>query len=818
MGKRVNFSARTVISPDPNLSIDQVGVPQSIAMNVTYPETVNSLNITRLQKLVHNGPFKYPGTKAVTRNDGVRMEIIRCSERNISLEIGFIVERHLLDEDIVVLNHQPAAFKSSLMAHRVKVWGYSTFALNPSVVGSYDADFDGDEMNMHVPQTLTTQTEAKELMMVSKQMISSISSKPIVGFVQDALLGAYLLTRRDTFLEKEEFMNLLMWVNTWDGKIPQPAVLKPKPLWTGKQVFSLLIPQDISLKTRNSLVSESSSTISDKFSSAENSSVIIDQGNLIVGSLDRRILGSTNNSLVQTILKEKGAESTKQFIDQTQGLLNHWLVQRGFSVSISDLIIDPKTQSQIRKTIDDSIVDYFSLREFESRAIRILAIARDSTGHEVQKCLDDHNNFRSMINAGSKGSLINITQMISCLGQQSISGSRIPLGFQDRALPHYTKFDQCAEARGFVKNSFFIGLRPAEFFFHAMETREGLLEAESNMLANAKIRRILVKNMEDIIVSYDGTVRNSMGQVVQFLYGEDGLDGTFMETQSFPSLKFSNQDMKNNYEFDWNHKGFKNSVSESVYNSLKNASDVQEILKGEIQQLFEDRDFLRFCTDKFRTQMCVPVNIRRLIKKAKKLKLHPINTSVKSDLDPIYVIEQIKKMTEKDLFLVHSHKGDQTFMETNKDATMLFNILLRSTLSSKQVIYHHKLNRQAFDWILQEIRFRFQQSKVHAGEAVGVAAAMSLRELGSPPMIMGFYSGTITHSLPTCRFKELILQFGEFSPWASMEIFPSGNDSHDITNMKSLACQLEYTTLRDLCSLTEIWYDPLIDITKNFRT
>ena len=249
MGKRVDFSARTVITGDANLSLDQVGVPRSIARTLTYPETVTPYNIGKLHQLVENGPNEHPGAKYVIRSDGTRIDL-RHHRRaaQISLEYGWKVERHLMDGDYIIFNRQPSLHKESMMGHRVKVMPYSTFRLNLSVTSPYNADFDGDEMNLHVPQSEETRAEVKELCLVPQNIVSPQKNAPLMGIVQDSLAGVYKLCRRDVFLTKEEVMNLMLWVPGWDGIIPQPAILKPRPRWTGKQMISLVIPPEVSIK------------------------------------------------------------------------------------------------------------------------------------------------------------------------------------------------------------------------------------------------------------------------------------------------------------------------------------------------------------------------------------------------------------------------------------------------------------------------------------------------------------------------------------------------------------------------------------------
>jgi DNA-directed RNA polymerase II subunit RPB1 len=251
MGKRVDFSARTVITADPNLGIDQVGVPRSIARNLTYPERITPFNLSRCIQMVKNGPEEHPGAKYIIREDGSRIDLRYVKSGEMPLKPGWIVERHVQDDDFIVFNRQPSLHKMSIMGHRVKVLDYSTFRLNLSVTAPYNADFDGDEMNLHVPQSVTARAEVQQMMMVPRVIISGQANKPVMGIVQDSLLGVQKMTKRNVMIEKDVLFNLLMWVEDWDGRVPIPAIMKPvsgqpgryTPLWTGKQIFTLFCPE-----------------------------------------------------------------------------------------------------------------------------------------------------------------------------------------------------------------------------------------------------------------------------------------------------------------------------------------------------------------------------------------------------------------------------------------------------------------------------------------------------------------------------------------------------------------------------------------------
>ncbi|XP_021908335.1 DNA-directed RNA polymerase II subunit 1 [Carica papaya] len=608
MGKRVDFSARTVITPDPTINIDELGVPWSIALNLTYPETVTPYNIERLKELVEYGPHPPPGktgAKYIIRDDGQRLDLRYLKKSSDHhLELGYKVERHLNDGDFVLFNRQPSLHKMSIMGHKIKIMPYSTFRLNLSVTSPYNADFDGDEMNMHVPQSFGTRAEVLELMMVPKCIVSPQSNRPVMGIVQDTLLGCRKITKRDTFIEKDVFMNILMWWEDFDGKIPAPAILKPRPLWTGKQVFNLIIPKQINLIRYSAWHSDQETG----FITPGDTQVRIEKGELLSGTLCKKTLGTSTGSLIHVIWEEVGPDAARKFLGHTQWLVNYWLLQNAFSIGIGDTIADSSTMEKINETISKAKNDVKELirkaqekkleaepgrtmmDSFENKVNQVLNRARDDAGSSAQKSLAESNNLKAMVTAGSKGSFINISQMTACVGQQNVEGKRIPFGFIDRTLPHFTKDDYGPESRGFVENSYLRGLTPQEFFFHAMGGREGLIDTAVKTSETGYIQRRLVKAMEDIMVKYDGTVRNSLGDVIQFLYGEDGMDAVWIESQKLDSLKMKKS------EFD---RVFKYEIDEENWNptymlpehveDLRTIRELRDVFDAEYQKLEADR-------------------------------------------------------------------------------------------------------------------------------------------------------------------------------------------------------------------------------------
>ena len=262
------------------------------------------------------------------------------------LEYGYKVERHMVNGDVVLFNRQPSLHKMSIMGHRVRIMPYSTFRLNLSVTPPYNADFAGDEMNMHLPQSYETRAEVKELMMVPKMIVSPQANKPVMAIVQDTLLGCRLITKRDTFITKDVFMNIIMWLEDWDGKVPKPAILKPQPLWTGKQVFSMMLPK-VNLKRTSAWAKDAD----DHDFSVEDTAVRIEQGELVTGTLCKKTMGSGGGGLIHVTWEEWGPIAARGLISQTQTLVNYWLLHHGFTVGIADTIADDETMFSINNTI-----------------------------------------------------------------------------------------------------------------------------------------------------------------------------------------------------------------------------------------------------------------------------------------------------------------------------------------------------------------------------------------------------------------------------------------------------------------------------------
>ncbi|MBQ2831976.1 DNA-directed RNA polymerase subunit A' [Methanobrevibacter sp.] len=566
-GKRVNFSARTVISPDPNISINEVGVPEMIAKEVTVPVYVNEWNIDEMRTYIENGPDIHPGANYV-RNGNTKRRVTDDTKEFIleQLEPGFIIDRHLKDGDMVLFNRQPSLHRMSMMAHEVRVLPYKTFRLNLCVCPPYNADFDGDEMNMHVFQTDESRAEAKSLMRVQEHILSPRFGGPIIGAIHDHISGAYLLTRDGVEFTEEEALQIIRkshlpippfksnhWVLKHDSEYNEDTyIFKEKgEKWTGKELFSLLLPNDMNL-SYSAEISKCPAVFP-----VEDATVVIKNGILTQGVIDESAYGSFSGKILDKIVKEYGPGRAKEFLDRSTDLAICGIMKTGITTSLNDEEIPEEAQDRINEHLNkkmeevDMLVQSYeegylqalpgrSLEEtLEMKIMQVLGEARDMSGSIAENYLTmgkqsdddpyDHvmaveNHSVVMARTGARASMLNLTQITACVGQQAVRGGRIERGYLNRTLPHFKKGELGAKAKGFVHSSYKSGLDPIEFFFHAMGGREGLVDTAIRTAQSGYMQRRLVNALQDLQVKSSGLVTDNQGNVIQTMFGEDGVD------------------------------------------------------------------------------------------------------------------------------------------------------------------------------------------------------------------------------------------------------------------------------------------------------
>ena len=694
-------------------------------------------------------------------------------------------------------------------------------------------------MNLHVPQSLPARAEAELMMLSPRVVVSGQSNRPVMGIIQDSLLAVQKMTKRNIFIERDLCFNMLLWVTQWDGKIPIPAILKPKELWTGKQLLSMILPQ-INLKSKGNngppKDPKTGAPMPNTFNMYDHM-VTIQEGELLEGTIDKKTIGSSMGGLIHTCWLDVGHEETARFMNQVQQLTNHWVLHAcSFSIGATDAVADEATMRQIESTIDKAKKQVQDLvrqgqtgkleiqpgrtmiESFEQLVNKVLNTARDHAGKSAQSSLDENrNSVKAMVTAGSKGSFINISQIIACVGQQNVEGKRIPYGFRKRTLPHFSKDDIGSESRGFVENSYLRGLSPQEFYFHAMGGREGLIDTACKTAETGYIQRRLVKAMETVMARYDGTLRVSSGQVVQFLYGEDGMDAVWIERQNFDSLTLKKAELEARYALDTSDPDFGLDdqgmpfLLASIIEDCRREPEIQLLLDKELETLREDQAMLRIVMRNREAgresdeSSYAPGNVRRVIHNA--IRQFQIDQGQPSDLHPKKVIQKVNALLDRLVVVVGD---DPLSVEAQANATTNYRILLRSYLASKRVLKEFRLTEAALDWVIGEVETRFHVAKVNPGEMAGVLAAQSIGEPATQMTLNTFhYAGVsaknVTLGVP--RLKEIInVAKTPKTPGLTVYLQPEVSGDRNVAEL--VVSMLEFTVLGDLVKRTEIYYDP----------
>jgi len=780
-GKRVNFSGRTVISPDPNIGIDQVIVPMHMAKILTYPERVNKYNIQKMKKLVINGPENYPGANYIEYQDGAKINLAFGNRkvRAENLKIGDIVERHLLDNDVVLFNRQPSLHRLSIMAHRAKVLPWRTLRFNECVCTPYNADFDGDEMNIHLPQTEEARAEALYLMGVHQNLLTPKNGEPIIALTQDFLTTAYLISQRDRFFDRANFCQIVAYLADADEHIdlPPPSILKPVELWTGKQIIStILSPNKKNRILVNVNMKEKNYSGQGEYTDPKDGWVLFYNSEHLAGTLGKSILGGgTKGGLFYSIIKDNSREQAAKCMNKFAKLSARWITNYGMSFGVSDVAPSP----HLIKSNDEKIAEAYAQcdieiekynngtiallpgcnaeQTLESKLNGILSKVRDKVGEICREKLPPYNPPLIMAASGSKGSNINLCQMIACVGQQVVSGQRIPYGFTNRTLPHFEVNSRHPISKGFVKNSFYTGLIGPEFFFHTMGGREGLIDTAVKTADTGYMQRRLMKALEDLTVNYDYTVRTSDGQIVQFIYGDDAMDPMMMEDGQKP-INFDRL-----LKFVKGVKPFRPGQERTLY-------------PYEILQVYESR------------------------KKAEIIHDDVVSVRFKDDLN-----NYINKLAGdiRDLRIRHGLVPGDNEEEVK-------NIIQTEEVETQQRIVDNilHLTQSQADYFFNRVWERYSKAMIQPGEAVGAVTAQSIGEPGTQMTLKTFHfagvaSMNITLGVP--RIKEIINAAHNIStPIITATLL---NNTSEFA-ARIIKGKIEKTTLGDVCKHIKEVYSP----------
>lgn len=680
-------------------------------------------------------------------------------------------------------------------------------------------------MNAHLPQTRLSEIELKKISSVVRLIVSSQNSAPFVGIRQDALVAAYMMTRDGIMINRKNMMNLLMFHDGFQGNLPEPEYSKGKEysedFWSGRQLVSMILP-NINITGQNSVIMGITPNEKD-------TKVLIRDGKIMTGQLANTVIGGKPGSLHHLIYLDYSPEESKNFLDRMNRIANNWLLTQGFTVSARDVRALPEAKEPIQEVLKNTFAKIKEKIDLVSRGLleaklgnspaeqyeedvygivgiddQILKIVTPLLDKPYSQFKDFPNPNRggihgnavvNMITSGSNATPDKLKQIMGVVGQQALAGKRIPMNYKSRALPHFQKYDIGPQARGFIVNSFIRGMEPEEFFFSQTAGREGVIDTSIKTASSGYIQRKLMKGMEDLRIHYDNTIRNTNGQIVQFLYGADGLDPRYIEKQKLFLYSMSNEAVEKKY--------------------LMTDSELKEIglkkgynFKKEVEELIELRDSLRnvYLKVKNSEDVDLPVNIRRLIENTKSL--FKCGKDKKTDLTPEIVKSKVNKLLAE-IPEAYRHKEDITYIELS--ATIFFQALIKMFLGVKPVIYEHRLTSEAFDYILDNIKRKFTFAVAPPGYAAGPVAAQSIGEPITQGTLNTFhFSGTASASKTTQgipRTSELL----SLSKKLKLEITTlalTEDVKYNREKAYKIGANIQFCVLSEVVGSSDIYYDP----------
>ncbi|GBP50286.1 DNA-directed RNA polymerase I subunit RPA1 [Eumeta japonica] len=876
MGKRVNFAARSVITPDPNVDIDEIGIPEAFATKLTYPVPVTEWNVDELRQMVINGPNVHPGAEKIEMENG---RIIRIPTDSIVKRKSLakrlltpdelknsglkIVHRHLINGDVLILNRQPTLHKPSMMAHRARILkGEKTLRLHYANCKSYNADFDGDEMNAHFPQNEIARSEAYNIMSVKHQYLVPKDGTPLSGLIQDHVISGVKMSLRGTFFNKSDYQQLVFQaLSNYKGEIKllPPAILKPQLLWSGKQVLSTVIinsiPKDkpyLSLSGRAKINAKAWQkylprswkaggvpfTNPNTMTEAE---VIIRKGQLLCGVLDKTHYGATAYGLVHCMYELYGGETSSALLSAFSKLFTYYLQWEGFTLGVKDILVvneaDKKrdefidiicssgkiaaskatelsldvTEEIIKETIEDMMIKNPKFRASLDRQYKSLLDRHTNNINSV--CLGEgllqkfpDNNLQLMVQSGAKGSTVNTMQISCLLGQIELEGKRPPLMISGKSLPSFPPFDLSPRAGGFIDGRFMTGIQPQEFFFHCMAGREGLIDTAVKTSRSGYLQRCLIKHLEGLSVAYDHTVRDADASVIQFAYGEDGLD--VLKCQF---LK------KNQFEFlDANSTVFPKSTIEMLKEGvdIKTATNRQKSLKkwkkknGNPMDKTRDSPFTAFS-------------------RIAKNDIKNLSNSACNGRDAFYSkLEEMWRSLDLDEQKQYSKKRCPDPITSKASPEYKFGVI---TEHLDNIMQDYMKNRPVTSYndftekenLIDVIHAKFLGSMATPGEPVGLLAAQSIGEPSTQMTLNTFHfagRGDMNVTLGIPRLREILMTASAKLKTPSMDIPFLANISDVGKKTERLRLKLNRVTVQDVLEKINITSEIVTKPNRNLKT
>jgi len=726
MGKRTRNMCRGTIAGDPRLRADEVGVPMLFARTIQYEETVQEFNKKRLLGYVQNGRKKYPGaTKIKKKISGTEYDV--GSGRDFDLDTGDIVFRDMLDGDPVNFNRQPSLAISNVSTHWAKVIRdetIMTIMINVLCTPLYNADFDGDAMHLIICAGVAARNEIAELSTVSNWMISHSTSAPSIGQVEDSIVGCAEITRSKVRFNKYHAMLLCQSTSI----LPSFSDVGKDGI-SGRDCMSKLLADTPINFTRRATWYKQDMTPYIKYDPSE-IHVKIDQGKILTGILDKSSTGKKQTGgIYHIITNEYGATKALEVMFNMQQMAINYMFQFGGTIGISDLMLPREAKSEIDRLSSDIINKSRLITErlhkgeiippigktvsqyYEELQINTLRVFDDFTDPILTSIDPESNNFFKMIMFGSKGSLGNVFNIMSAIGQKLINGERAreQFGFK-RTLAYFPRFDTSPGARGYITNSYLSGMTSSEYVFDAMSARFDLISKSLSTSITGEQNRKSVKNLESIIINnLRFAVKNH--NVIQFVYGEDFLDPRKVEKVTFDTTMISDKAFATKYT----HTDFPDFLADMT----KDRDKYREI-------------FIRVeninTAELMSNTRPMPVNIGRMIRdilREHHKSLKPPTKAVLKDL-----VAEVRKFVDNLPYIlineIQEARGSK-IPEYIQATAWLMQMLARSHLHPNALVAS-EITPPVLKIIIGSIRLRYSQALISPGTAAGIIAAQSFSD------------------------------------------------------------------------------------------
>lgn len=764
-GKRVDSSARCVIGPNPGRPIDEIGVPMKVAMIHLVPVHVTTFNMKMLIGLIRRGAYHHPGARYVEKEHGEKIDLKFVPGHRIKLELGWIVWRYMMDGDIVLCGRNPSLHRPSIMAHVAKIVKGDMLRLGIPVTIPYAADFDGDEMALHTLQESAVIAEAKELMMVHKQILAVRDGGVVIHPVQDCIFGSYRLSDESTILSRSEYCHLIC-------RLPEARIteiladsrrLPTGETCTGRQLYSLILPKDFCF-----------------FYYAAEDSVVVNNGVLVQGRLTSSVL----KRITFQLAKDYSFQTSANYLQESQLICDEYLMMYGASITLDDMrqpeeckLAKEKMVAAVRAVVDQ-FPDFVNDKQ-EEYICTILGQLREKASMLTIKTMSQQtNNFIQIALCGAKGSPVTLAQVLSMTGLQFIESKRV------KASITHLRHEVGVKRRGMILNSFSEGLTPMNYFFHSMAGREGLVDTSVRTSTVGYASRKVTAAVTGVMVQGDHTVRDNEGFLYETYYGGDGIDPCFVEHHALCYI-------------DWGM----DKIAEVYF--YPNATQQHPLICEEQKELLTDikyfhervdyMDFSFFDRDDS-VKKCAPsfFSVKRLV--------HYISTTgqirdqTNSESDQDRIITSIRLLNQE---FIH-HRDIRSKLDHcsphYRSATLA---QVRSGFSSKRVVFEYDWSYTQMRDCFTKLRDLFNRSTVDPGTMVGILAAQSFGEVLTQTTLDAHrVAGNLVQlkmGLPRC--KELL----DFSRKGNIETPTMILEIINPEDSNKIICDWPQRSLQDAC-------------------